>query len=210
MFRNRIDAGKKLAVALKGFENTKDTIVIGLPRGGVVLAYEVAKQLHLPLDIICPRKIGAPWNPEFAVGAVTETGHYILDQNSIAQLQISERYLHDEIEKEKEQAQRRLSLFRPGRKPRDLKGKTIILVDDGLATGMTMKAAILSSQLEGATKIVVAVPVSPRDTLEEIRQQADEVVCLATPAFFEAVGQFYDEFYPVEDSEVVALMQQHT
>jgi putative phosphoribosyl transferase len=206
MFMNRHDAGKQLAASLKAYDKSQNTIVIGLPRGGVVPAMEVADLLHLPLDIICARKIGAPWNPEYAVGAVTETGKYILDESVIDQLNISKEYLQQAIEQEKQQAQRRLALFRSGRKPRNLKDQTVILVDDGLATGMTMKAAILSAKLDGAKKVVVAVPVSPWETLQEIKQLADEVVCLSTPPFFEAVGQFYAEFSQVEDEQVIAIL----
>lgn len=207
MFTDRCDAGKQLAASLLKYKDDKDLIVVGLPRGGVVLAFEVAQQLHAPLDVICARKIGAPWNPEYAVGAVTETGRYITDMSVINHLAISNEYLETAIELEKNQAQRRLSLFRKGLKPRDFKGKTIIIIDDGLATGMTMKAAILSAKSEGAKKIVVAVPVSPWETLQEIRELVDEVVCLATPPFFQAVGQFYNEFSAVEDSEVLLLVQ---
>lgn len=208
MFRDRVDAGKQLAAALQKYKNSKDTVVVGLPRGGVVLAYEVAKDLQLPLDIICPRKIGAPGNPEFAIGAVTETGQHILDPANVSESGASHAYLLAQIEREKEIAQKRLSMFRQGRPPRVLKGKIVILIDDGLATGLTMKAAILSVKQEAAQKVVVAVPVSPVETLAEIRQEADEVVCLSTPAFFMAVGQFYEEFNQVDDNEVIALMKQ--
>lgn len=124
MFRDRIDAGKQLAAALQKYKNSKDTVVLGLPRGGVVLAYEVSKDLQLPLDIICPRKIGAPGNPEFAIGAVTETGQHILDPANVSESGASHAYLLAQIEREKEIAQRRLSMFRQGRPPRVLKGKS--------------------------------------------------------------------------------------
>lgn len=206
IFTDRQDAGKHLAQALQQYSNAKDTVVIGLPRGGVVLAHTIAKDLHLPLDIICPRKIGAPSNPEYAVGAVTETGEHMFDEDAI--IGISQEYLQEAIKSEKAQAQRRLAVFRQGMKPRDLKGKTVILVDDGLATGMTMKAAIISARKEGASKTIVAVPVSPWDTLQEIKTIASQVVCLSTPSFFHAVGEFYKTFTAVEDDEVIALIKE--
>lgn len=205
-FHDRKDAGKKLVPLLKKYANDPHAIVIGLPRGGVVTAFEVASGLHLPLDIICPRKIGAPFNPELAVGATTETGEAIFNEELLAQLDISEDYISRQIEKEKLVAQRRLEIYRKGRPPLDLEDKTVILVDDGLATGATMKAAIKSVRAGGASIVVVAVPVSPPDTFQEIEGMVDEAVAIDTPAFFAAVGQFYDRFDQTEDEEVIALL----
>lgn len=206
LFHNRQTAGRQLAGHLSDYKENKEAIVLGLPRGGVVVAYEIAKELHLPLDVTCPRKIGAPFNPEYAIGAITETGQGILNQEVIDQLDVSDTYLQQEIEVQKQLAQRRLKLFRKDKPPRVLKGKIVILVDDGLATGATMKAAIYSAKHEGAKKVVVAIPVSPVDTLNEIREMVDEVVCLDTPAFFQAIGQFYRDFTQVDDEEVVELL----
>lgn len=206
IFRDRRDAGEKLAGLLTEYREAKDTIILGLPRGGVVTAHAIAQKLRLPLDITCPRKIGAPFNPELAIGAVTESGFGIYNGSLIEQIGVSEQYIKEETEKEKQRAQQRLRLFRKDLPPRQLKGKTVILVDDGLATGATMKAAIESVKNEKAKKIVVAVPVSPVDTLHEIKQLADEVVCLATPSFFQAVGQFYERFDQTEDDEVLELL----
>jgi putative phosphoribosyl transferase len=207
IFKNRQDAGKQLIKPLAKYQGQKDTIVIGLPRGGVVLAYEVAKGLDLPLDVTCPRKIGAPGNPEFAIGAITETGEGIFNDSVIARLQVPESYLEATIAKERAEAQKRLDRFRGGMPPRDFADKTLIIVDDGLATGSTMKAAIKSMQAAGAKKIVVAIPVSPVETLEEIKQMVDETICLNTPWFFQAVGQFYVSFDQTTDEEVINLMQ---
>lgn len=207
MFFDRKDAGAKLAACMPAYKGDKNAIILGLPRGGVVVAYEVAKALHLPLDVICPRKIGAPFNPEFAVGAITETGQGIFDMGVIARLGISEEYLRDTIETEKKRAQQRLQAFRKDRPPRDLKGKTVILIDDGLATGSTMKAAIMSVKAEGASKVVVAVPVSPEDTHDEIAATVDDMICLATPPFFQAIGQFYNDFSQVEDDTVIEILK---
>lgn len=207
MFQNRENAGKQLAEKLIAFKDDRHTIVIGLPRGGVPVAYEVSKALHLPLDIVCPRKIGAPMNKEFAIGAITETGEGIFDVHTIDRLHISKDYITHEVELEKAQARRRIELYRKGKIPRDLMQRTVILIDDGLATGSTMKAAIKSVKAEGAYKVVVAVPVSPPETIREIENFADQVICLCASYYFQSVGQFFEDFSPTEDEEVIAIME---
>lgn len=207
IFRDRKEGGEKLVPKLAKYKEDPNTIVIGLPRGGVVTAFEVAKGLHLPLDVVCPRKIGAPFNPELAIGAITETGEGIFHQDLIGHLGISRKYIEQEIEKEKLVAQRRLTLFRKNRSKVSLKGKNVIIVDDGLATGATMQAAIKSIRSEGAKKIIVAIPVAPPDTYEKIKEEVDEIVALDTPLYFAAVGQFYEDFTGTEDEEVVQLLQ---
>lgn len=207
MFRDRIDAGEQLAEKLLHYKAQENAVVVGLPRGGVPVAYEICQHLNLPLDIVCPRKIGAPGNKEFAIGAITETGDGIFDADVIERLDIPQIYIDKEVEKQKKEALYRLETYRKGMPPRNFKGKTVIIVDDGLATGSTMKAAIKSIRSEGAEEIVVAVPVSPPDTLDEIEAIVDEVVCLGTPLYFQAVGQFYNDFSPTEDEEVIALMK---
>lgn len=207
LFRDRVDAGDRLGAALEKYKGAPNTIVIGLPRGGVVVAYQIAQVLHLPLDVICPRKIGAPFNPEYAIGAITETGEGIFDEAVIQNYQIPRKYIEEEVEREKNIAQRRLDIFRKGKPPRDFKGKQIIVVDDGIATGATMKAAIQSLRAAGTGKIVMAVPVSPPATLEEIAAMVDETFCLDTPPFFQAVGQFYREFLQTSDEEVIDLIK---
>lgn len=206
IFRDRYSAGEQLAELLTKYKNDKNCLILGLPRGGVVTAYAIAKKLNLPLDVTCPRKIGAPFNPELAIGAITETGEGVYNWSLISQLGIPESYIKQEVEKQKQIAQHRLSSFRKGKPPRNLTGKTVILVDDGLATGATMKAAITSVKKENAETVVVAVPVSPNDTLQEIGELADEVVCIASPSYFEAVGQFYENFTQVEDDEVEEIL----
>lgn len=206
IFENRHQAGKLLAEKLNAYRELPHTIVLGLPRGGVVLAYEIAVYLHLPLDLVSPRKIGAPHNPELAIGAITETGEGIFDQRLISLLAVSKEYIARTVEQEKNRAQQRLVLYRKGLPNRSLKDKTVILVDDGVATGATMKAAIRSAKSEGAKRVIVAIPVSSEKTLEEIRLMVDEVVCLSIPPLFEAVGQFYEEFDQTEDEEVIRLM----
>ncbi len=206
MFKDREDAGAQLATLLSNYKNHPNAIVIGLPRGGVVTGYQVAKALNLPLDITCPRKIGAPDNLEYAIGAITETGEGIFHHDVIRALEVSEEYLQEMIELEKKEAQHRLDLYRKDRPPIEIIGKLVILVDDGLATGSTMQAAIRSIKSAHPAKIVVAVPVAPPDTLEHIRDQVDEVVCISAPPHFYAVGQFYDLFGQTEDDEVIDLM----
>lgn len=208
IFKDRQDAGIQLAKSLIKYKNQPNTIVIGLPRGGVVVAYEVAKTLNLPLDITCPRKISAPSNPEFAIGAITETGQGIFNERVIQQLQISQTYLNEAVENEKAEAQKRLKKFRGNMIPRNFKDKVAIIIDDGLATGSTMKAAILSMHASGTAQIIVGIPVSPPDTLNEIRSMVDNVVCLDTPPFFQAVGQFYQSFDQTSDSEVIELLKE--
>ena len=207
IFRDRIDGGDQLAKVLEQYKNLENGLVIGLPRGGVPVAYQVSESLNLPLDIVCPRKIGAPHNPEFAIGAITETGEGIFNHHVIAQLGVSKEYIKSEVEAQKQEAQKRLNAYRKGRSVRELKGKTIIIVDDGLATGSTMKAAIQSIKAEGAKRIIVAVPVSPTDTATEIKSMVDEFICLCTPASFYAVGQFYENFSQTTDEEVIELLR---
>lgn len=210
IFKNRQDGGKRLVPALRKFQKDPNAVIIGLPRGGVVTAAEIAKELKLPLDVIVPRKIGAPMQPELAIGAITETGEGIFDESLISRLGVSQSYINHEVEHQKKVSQNRLQMYRKNKPKINLEGKTVILVDDGLATGATMKAAIKSAQAEGAGRIVVAVPVAPPETVEEIRELADEVIVLDTPIFFQAVGQFYDDFSATEDDEVIALLHPET
>jgi putative phosphoribosyl transferase len=164
----------------------------------------VARALNLPLDIVVPRKIGAPGNPEFSIGAITETGEMILNEEVFG---ISEDYLKNEAEKEKREAGRRLKLYRGDRPPLDLKNKTVIIVDDGLATGLTMRAAIASVKKMKAKKIIVAVPITPPEAVELIKKEADEIIYLEAPLLFGAVGAFYKEFGQTTDEEVIELLK---
>lgn len=206
MFQDRKEAGVKLAQALQEYRNS-EAIVLGLPRGGVVVAYEIAKDLHLPLDILCPRKIGAPQNQEFAIGAITETGQGSFNEEVIKALGISSTYIQKEIEKQKHEADRRLKIFRGDRPALKVEGKEVILIDDGLATGLTMKAAIASLKEMNPSKIIVAIPVAPTDTAHEIKNAVDHFVCLLTSNNFYAVGQFYQIFDQTTDQEVIDLLK---
>lgn len=207
VFKNRQDAGEKLTAKLLSYQESSETIVIGLPRGGVEVAFWIAKNLKLPLDIIVPRKIGAPSNPEFAIGAVCEDGTVILNEYTSELGEVTDDYIQREAEKERQEAQRRINLYRSGCLSLNLKDKAVILADDGIATGATMQAAISSAKDKGAKEIIIAIPVAPEDTLNQIKKNADKVICLFTPVFFDAVGSFYDDFGQVSDEEVISLMR---
>jgi len=208
IFANRQEAGEKLAEKLIKFKNRADAIVLGLPRGGVMVAFAAARRLNLPLDIIVPRKIGAPGNEELAIGAIGENGELVLDEALAKQLGVTPKYLAKIVAEEKEEAQRRLRIYRNGRPPLSLDGKTAILVDDGIATGSTMLAAIRSAKNKKAKKIIAAAPIVAMDTLAKLKNEADDVICIDAPAYFGAVGAFYREFGQTQDSEVVETLQQ--
>jgi predicted phosphoribosyltransferase len=204
-FRNRIEAGQRLAAELQEYKR-QDIVVVAIPRGGVVVGYEVALELDAPLDIVIPRKIGAPGNPEFAVGAVTEDGTRVLNEETVQVLGISKEYLERRTEEEIAEIKRRVAKYRRGSAPEPLTGKTVIIVDDGLATGATMRAAVASMRKRGASKIVVAVPVAPPDTVRELSKDVDKIVCPVIYEPFYAIGQFYGDFSQVEDDEVIRLL----
>lgn len=204
-FKNRKVAGQKLAEALEKYKGAPKTIAIGLPRGGVVVAAEVSKALHIPLDIIVPRKIGAPYNEELAIGAIAGEVVWI-DQAIALSAGATPGYIERTIAKEKREAERRLALYRKGKPPQNFSGHTVILIDDGIATGSTMHASIAYMRQNKAGKIVLAVPVAPPDTLAALNAEVDESICLYSPESFMAVGQFYASFPQTEDSEVIALL----
>ena len=208
IFKNRQEAGQKLAEKLKEFKSQKNTIILALPRGGVVTAFEIAKELNLPLDLVVPRKIGAPDNEEYAIGAITETGEGIFNQEAIDTLGVPQEYLDKKVADEKEEAQRRLKTYRQDRPILNLKNKTVIIVDDGIATGLTMRAAIKSVKEKKAKEIIVAVPVSAQDSLKTINKEVDKTICLDAPLFFGAVGAFYEDFGQTTDEEVIDLMKE--
>jgi len=207
-FSDRVDAGKQLGSALKDVVS-RDAMVLAIPRGGVVIGYEIAHMFGLQLDVIIPHKIGAPDNPELAIGAVTEDGTTILDDNLITYMSITEDYILMESERQRKEIQRRLGLYRQSSPPTNLKGHNVVVVDDGIATGSTMKAALASMKKQGAASVIVAVPVGPPSTITELKQIADEVVCLYMPEYFQAIGQFYDDFRQTTDEEVIELLKQN-
>lgn len=198
IFKNRQAAGRLLANHLKKYKGQPNTLVLGIPRGGVVVGYEVAKKLKLPLDILITRKIGHPNQPELAIGAVDADGQIVWD--------VEVKEVEGLIEEEVWEIKRREQVYRQDRKPIDLSGKTAILVDDGIATGSTISAAINYLKKHQAKKIILAVPVVSREAEDRLSNLVDEAIILETPDYFQAVGQFYDQFEPVEDSEVVELL----
>ncbi|MCL1977655.1 MAG: phosphoribosyltransferase [Candidatus Bathyarchaeota archaeon] len=208
IFLNRIDAGRQLADALKT-QSFVDGLILAIPRGGVVIGFEVAETLELPLDIIIPRKIGSPENPELAIGAMTEDGTAILDENLISYLNVSKDYIYHESEKQKQEIQRRMQVYRQNEPYPDLEGRDVIVVDDGIATGSTMKAALVSVKNRGAKSVIAAIPVGPTTTIEELKQQADRVFCLYMPEVFYAIGEFYDDFTQTSDVEVIDLLRKN-
>jgi predicted phosphoribosyltransferase len=206
-FADRIEAGKRLASSLADFAG-KNAIILAIPRGGVIIGYEIAKALRLPLDVIIPHKIGAPGNPELAIGAVTEDGTEILDDNLISYMQVSREYIEAESERQKHEIERRLRLYRQNEPYPNLKNRDVIIVDDGIATGSTMKAALASVKNRGARTVTVAVPVGPPSTIKELKKQATRVTCLYTPEYFSAIGEFYADFSQTTDEEVITLLKQ--
>jgi putative phosphoribosyl transferase len=204
VFDNRVDAGKRLATRLK-YLSESDPVVLGLPRGGVPVAAEVAKALNAPLDVIVVRKLGLPFQPEVAMGAIGEGGVRVLDPALIVRAGVSAAELARVEETERATLESRSARFRRGREHADLTGRTVVIVDDGIATGATARAACEVARRLGAARVVLAVPVGPRDTVQDFTE-ADEVICLSTPSQFFAVGYHYRDFSPTTEEEVIVLL----
>lgn len=199
-FKNREEAGRLLAEKLKAYKN-QDALVIAIPRGGVPLGYEIAKTLHLPLDIIVSKKIGHPSNPEYAIGAVSRDS-VILNPD----VNVSDIYIEREIERLQKLTVEKYNYYRNGKNPIPINKKTVILVDDGIATGKTLLASIDMLRKQNPKQIIVAAPVVPRDTITEIEEKADKFIYLMSPLYFGAVGNFYEDFSQTEDDEVIYLL----
>jgi len=206
LFHDRPDAGRQLAEQLREYATRDDIVVLGLPRGGVPVAYEVASRLGAPLDIFLVRKLGVPGHAELAMGAIAPGGVQVLNFDLIDELAIPLASVDAVAASERQELERRDRIFRGGRPLPELKGKTVILVDDGLATGATMEAAVTALRRMEPAQIMVAVPVGARETCERLARIADHVVCLATPAPFNAVGQWYEDFAQTTDEEVKHLL----
>lgn len=204
MFINRKDGGQKLAQALEKYKN-KNVIVLGIPRGGAETAYYVAKHLNSEFSLLISRKLGHPGNPEYAFGAIAEDGSTYLNPDATNELTRNE--MDRVIEEQKKEIQRRIQKLRKGESLPELKGKTVILVDDGIATGATLFASITMCKNKGAGKIIVAAPVSGREIEQEIKQKVDEVVILEHPRFYHAVSQGYESFFNLSDGEAVGFME---
>jgi predicted phosphoribosyltransferase len=206
LVKRRGDAGRKLAARLAGYANRPDVLVLALPRGGVPVAYEVARALGAPLDMFVVRKLGVPGYEEFAMGAVATGGVRVLNQDVVDQVDIPDRLIDAVSQREQRELERRERAYRGMRPAPDVRGKIVILVDDGLATGSTMRAAVAALKQQQPARVVVAVPVASPETCEDLRREADEVVCLVTPEPFYAVGLWYQDFSQTTDEEVRALV----
>jgi len=205
-FPNRIEAGRLLAEKLEKYADRDDVIVLGLPRGGVPVAKEVAKRLRAPLDVFIVRKLGVPGFEELAAGAIASGGVRVLNEDVMRAIPRADQAIEAVTARETTELQRREQIYREGRPAPQLQDRIAILVDDGMATGATMRAAVKALRQRGAAKIVVAVPVGPPDTCHEIEEQSDETICLSTPEFFQAVGQYYEDFSQTTDEDVRNLL----
>jgi putative phosphoribosyl transferase len=207
MFRDRVDAGRQLAEELKRPLGDEDVVVLGLPRGGVPVAFEVAGELDAPLDVIVVRKLGVPYQPELGMGAIGEDGVRVLNDQVLAMARVGEDEVAAVERSERAELERRAVRFRGSRPRASLVGRTAVVVDDGIATGSTARAACQVARAHGASRVILAVPVAPRSSLASLAEVADELVCLATPEPFYAVGQFYRNFSQTSDEEVVELLE---
>jgi predicted phosphoribosyltransferase len=206
VFPDRAAAGRLLGEKLSTYADRDDVIVLGLPRGGVPVAYEVAKALRAPLDVFIVRKLGVPGFEELAAGAIASGGVRVLNEEVVRALPNAGEIIESVTQREMIELERREQRYRDGRPAPELRDRTVILIDDGLATGATMRAAVKALRQCGAAKIVVAVPVGPPDTCREFQDVADEVVCASAPEFFQAVGQYYEDFSQTTDEEVRELL----
>jgi predicted phosphoribosyltransferase len=206
-YADRYEAGVILADILKEYANKPDTIILALPRGGVPIAYEIAKELNLPLDVFIVRKLGVPGYEELAMGAIASGGTIDFNKNVLSSLNIEQSAMKHVIESEQKELTRREHVYRGERPFPDLKNKTIILVDDGIATGSTMRAAISALRKQNPTSIVVAIPVAAWSSCQELKTVADKIVCPLRPIQFNAVGMWYDLFDQTSDAEVIELLK---
>ena len=207
MFRDRVDAGRTLAYQLSKYENNSQVLVLALPRGGVPVAFEVASALNAPLDIFVVRKLGVPGYEELAMGAIASGGARVLNDAVIHDLNISPETIDEVSRREEVELHRRENAYRGERRPHSIAGKIVILVDDGLATGSSMKAAVAAVRQENAARVIAAVPIGSKEICSELSKEADEVVCTVIPKGFYAVGIWYDDFTQTTDAEVQDLMR---
>jgi putative phosphoribosyl transferase len=206
MFRNREEAGRILADKLSRHRNDPTALILALPRGGVAVGYQLSLALHVPLDVFITRKIGAPNNPEYAIGAVTETGSHYLNQEAVSSFGLSRHELERLIQVQEKEIARRRHLYRQGRALPQLTGRTVLLVDDGIATGATFMASALAIRGLQPHRLVGVIPVGPPSTIREVRADVDELVVLMTPDPFYAVGNFFTDFTQVEDRDVIQYL----
>lgn len=206
IFKDRVSAGKLLSKHLKQYKGKKNAIVLGIPRGGVVVAAEIAKNLNLPWDFIVTRKVGAPSQPELALGAVDPDGQVVWEKQLLLETGYHKDDLDQTINQELDELKRREVVYRQGRKPVSLKNRIVILVDDGIATGSTTLAGVKYLNRHQVEKVVLAVPVASKEAYDKLSEEVQELIVLETPEFFQAVGQFYHQFEPVTDQEVIELL----
>lgn len=207
IFLDRMDAGQKLTDSLYKFKD-EDVIVLAVPRGGLAIAYDTIKRLGFKWDLIIPRKIGAPHNKEFAIGAVSVDGSYFINHDYVKMLGISQEYIEKEVSEQTEEIKRRMQEYRGVDTFPEVKDKTVIIIDDGIATGFTILAVIKAVKKQGAKKIILAIPVGPRETIEEFKELVDQVICLYIPEEFYAVGSYYENFEQVAEEEVFKIMKE--
>ena len=205
-FRNRREAGRLLAAKLTAYAKRPDVIVLALPRGGVPVAYEVAQALEAPLDVFLVRKLGMPGHEEYALGAIATGGVRVINQDLVQALRLPPATIEAIAAREQQELERRERVYRGDHPPPDVRGRTVILVDDGLATGATMHAAVKALRQQGAGRVVVAVPIAPPDTCDQLREAVDDIVCAVTPEPFHAVGLWYEDFSQTTDDEVRDLL----
>ena len=205
-FRDRVEAGQRLAKELAWLSDQKGVIVLGVPRGGAVVANEIAKALHAPLDVYITRKLGAPHNPELAIGALASDGTAFLDQDMILSLGVPDEFVQSEIARQRKEIARRMAAYRGTRPEPDLHDKTVVLVDDGVATGATVLVSLRSIRQRQPRQLILAVPVGAPDSISSLQKEADRVVCLYSPEVFWAVGSFYSDFNQTSDQEVIQML----
>lgn len=206
MFLNRLEAGQALGERLQKWRDRGDVVVLGIPRGGVIVAAQVAHALGAPLDVFLTHKLGAPDNPELAIGAVAGDGTTILDQDIIGDLDVPPAYVEQERQAQLREIERRLAVYRQGRPAVQIEGRCAILCDDGIATGSTALAALRALRAQQPSQVILAIPVSPPGTADRLARECDEVIALATPEPFIAVGRFYQRFEQVTDEQVIAAL----
>jgi putative phosphoribosyl transferase len=207
MFENRADAGRRLATQLGDYTNRNDVIVLGIPRGGVPVAFEIAMALNAPLDVFVSRKLGVPWQEELAFGAVASGGVRVLDSEVVGGAGISDSEIERVTATARMEVERRERAYRNDRPPLKLEGRTVILVDDGIATGSSMRAAISALRELKPARLVIAVPVVPESTCNRLEREVDQLVCVLMPESFSGIGEFYDDFSQLADAEVTELLR---
>lgn len=209
-FNDRTDAGKRLAAKLSEYANREDVLILALPRGGVPVAFEVAKELNVKMDVFIVRKLGVPGNEELAMGAIASDNIRVLNEDVVRSFGIHQKVIDEVATKERKELERREHMYRGNRPAPKISGSTVILIDDGLATGATMRAAVAAVKTKNPAKVIVAVPVAAPDTCSFFGNEVDEVICVATPEPFYGVGAWYEDFSQTTDKEVIELLDRAT